>query len=64
MKEIFSLNSEPANGKKYAVVTKNSMSWTESKEAGSKAVKGRGKLASVDWLTKSSPGLPVSNAWD
>ena len=39
-----------------------SMSWAESKEAG----QGRGELVSVsvsvDWFTKSSPGLPVSNA--
>ena len=32
------------------------MSWAESKEAGTEAGQGRGKLLSVDWLTKSSPG--------
>ena len=41
------------------------MSWAESKEAGQKARpkagQGCGKLVSVDWLTKSSPGLPVSS---
>ena len=36
------------------------MSWAESKEAGPEAGQGRGKLVSYDWLTKSSPGLPVS----
>ena len=35
------------------------MSWAESKEAGPEAGQGRGKLVSYDWLTKSSPGLPV-----
>ena len=36
------------------------MSWAESSDAGTEqeAVQ-RGKLASVDWLTKWSPGLPV-----
>ena len=41
------------------------MSWAESKEAGQKARpkagQGCGKLVSVDWLTKSSSGLPVSS---
>ena len=36
------------------------MSWAESKEAGLEEGQGRGKLASYDWLTKSSPGLPES----
>ena len=45
--------------KENAVVKKNSMSWGESKEAGAEAGQGRGKLVSVDWLTKSSSGLPV-----
>ena len=40
-------------------VIKNSMSWAESREAGPEAGQGRGKLVSYDWLTKSSPGLPV-----
>ena len=46
------------------VKRKNSMSWAESKEAGTEAGQGRGKLLSVDWLIKSSPGLPVSIAWN
>ena len=46
------------------VKNKNSMSWAESKEAGTEAGQGCGKLLSVDWLIKSSPGLPVSIAWD
>ena len=50
--------------KESTVVKKNSMSWAESKEAGTEAGQGRGKLLSVDWLIKSSPGLPVSIAWD
>ena len=41
------------------------MSWADSKEAGQKARpkagQGCGKLVSVDWLTKSSSGLPVSS---
>ena len=41
------------------------MSWAESKEAGQKARpkagQGCGKLVSVDWLTKSSSGLPMSS---
>ena len=62
MKEIFSVNSQHANGKrKYSCKKKNSMSWAESKEAGPEADRGRGKLVSYDWLTKSSPGLPVSS---
>ena len=40
----------------------------ESKEAEPKARpeagQGRGSLFSVDWLTKSSPGLPVTIAWE
>ena len=36
------------------------MNCAESKEAGPEAGVGRGKLVSYDWLTKSSPGLPVS----
>ena len=51
--------------KKNAVLKKNSMSPAESKEAGQKARpkagQGCGKLVSVDWLTNSSPGLPVSS---
>ena len=39
------------------VKKKNSMSWAESKEAGTEAGQGRGKLLSGDWLTKSSPGF-------
>ena len=39
------------------------MSWAESREAGLGAGlevgQGHGKLMSYDWLTKSSPGLPV-----
>ena len=50
--------------KESTVVKKNLMSWAESKEAGTEAGQGRGKLLSVDWLIKSSPGLPVSIAWD
>ena len=50
---------------KNAVLKKNSMSWAESKEAGQmarpKAGQGCGKLVSVDWPTKSSPGLLVSS---
>ena len=65
MKEIFTVNSQHANGKrKYSLKKKNSMSSAESKEAGTEAGQGRGKLVSVDWLTKSSPGLPVSITWD
>ena len=59
MKEIFSVNSERANGKKNAVVKQNSTSWAESKEAGPKVgpeAGQDGKLVSVEWLTKSSPG--------
>ena len=41
---------------------KTGIGWAESKEAGTEAGQGRGKLLSVDWLTKSSPGLPVSIA--
>ena len=48
--------------KESTVVKKNSMSLAESKEAGTEAGQGRGNLLSVDWLTKSSPGLPVSIA--
>ena len=62
MKEIFSVNSDRANGKKMPLKKKNSMTWAKSKEVGPKARpkagQGRGKLVSVDWLTKSSPGLP------
>ena len=54
MKEIFNVNSERANDKKMPLKKKDSMSWAEF----------RGKLVPVDWLTKSSPGLPVSIAWD
>ena len=43
---------------------KYSMSWAQSKEAGPEAGQGRGKLVSYDWLTKSSPGLPLSIAQD
>ena len=35
------------------------MSWAESKEAGTEAGQRRSRLVSVDWLTKSSPRLPV-----
>lgn len=67
MKEIFSVNSERANGKKMPL-SKKPMTWAESKEVGPKARpkagQGRGKLVSVDWLTKSSPGLLVAIAWD
>ena len=42
--------------KESTVVKKKSMSWAESKEAGTEAGQGRGQLLSVDWLTKSSPG--------
>ena len=64
MKEIFSVNSERANGKRKCCCKKYSMNWAESKEAGPEAGQGRGKLVSYDWLTKSSPGLPVSIAQD
>ena len=58
MKEIFSVNSQHANST--VVKKKKSMSWAELKEAGAEVGQGRGKLVSVDKLTKSSPGLPVS----
>ena len=34
------------------------------KGGGPEAGQGRGKLVSYDWLTKWSPGLPVSIAQD
>ena len=63
MKEIFSVNIRVREWQKKMLLKKNSMSWAESK-AGHKAGQGRGILVSVDWLTKSSPGLSVSIAWD
>ena len=49
--------------KESTVVKKKFDELGESKEAGTEAGQVRGKLLSVDWLIKSSPGLPVSIAW-